>query len=174
MEPVHPNSLHKKIREKAGRTLGVDYLPEEVEKLKRRGYEVVTGNVEKLDLGRQFDVVVAGNIIEHLSSPGLFLDSVRKHLKEDGIFLLTTDNCYGLRSLKGIILKDKIRPHEEHALAFEEEVLRHLLSRHGFKIADFYYYNGPYPNPLKKKFLDALCRIRKSWAWQMLAVAQRS
>lgn len=166
--------LHRKIHEKASKTLGVDYLPQEVEKLKKMGYEVVQGNVENLDLGKQFDAVVAGNIIEHLSNPGLFLDSVHKHLKDTGHFLITTDNCYGLRSLKGIFLNDFIRPNNEHTMTFEEEVFRQMLKRHGFQVVEFYYYNGPYPKPFKKWMIDSLCRIRKSWAWQMLAVAQKS
>ncbi len=165
--------LHRKIREKAAKTLGVDYLPEEVEKLTRVGYEVVQGNVESLHLGREFDLVVAGNIIEHLSNPGLFLESVKRHMKEGGYFILTTDNCYGLRSLKGITLNDRIRPNQEHTMTFEEEVLKQLLGRHGLEVVDFYYYNGPYPNPFKKWFIDSLCQIRKSWAWQMLAVVQK-
>jgi SAM-dependent methyltransferase len=165
--------LHRKIREGAKKSLGVDYAASEVDRLKGMGYDVVQGNVESLNLGRQFDVVIAGNIIEHLSNPGLFLETVKRHLKETGNFILTTDNCYGLRSLKAVAFHDGIRPNREHSMTFEEQVLRQLLERHQFSIKDFYYYNGPYDNPLKKWLIDALCRIRKSWAWQMLAVAKK-
>jgi hypothetical protein len=58
-------------------------------------------------------------------------------------------------------------------MTFEEEVLRQLLERHRFRVSDFYYYNGPYASPFKKRLIDTLCRIRKSWAWQMLAVARK-
>lgn len=166
--------LHRKIKEIAKITVGVDYASEEVSKLKAKGYDVILDNVETLDLKKQFDVVVAGNIIEHLSNPGLFLETVKRHLKDNGQFILTTDNCYGLRSLKAITLFDRIRPNQEHAMAFEEEVLKQLLRRHQFKIQDVYYYNGPYPNPLKKWLIDSLCRLRKSWAWQMLVVSQKA
>ncbi len=166
--------LHRKIRSCAKQTLGVDYVPEEVKRLREKGYEVVQGNVETLDLKRKFDVVVAGNIIEHLSNPGLFLETVKRHLKEHGVFVLTTDNCYGLRSLKAVTFFDGINPNKEHTMTFEEKVLKQLLSRHQFEVLDFYYYNGPYPNPAKKWLIDSLCRIRKSWAWQMLAVAKVS
>ena len=165
--------LHRKIRQSAKSTLGVDYAAEEVSRLKNLGYEVIQGNVETLNLGRKFDVIVAGNIIEHLSNPGLFLETVRKHLKEDGVFILTTDNCYGLRSLKAVTFSDGIRPNQEHSMTFEEEVLKQLLRRHHFEIADFYYYNGPYPSAFKKWFIDILCKFRKSWAWQMLVVARK-
>lgn len=164
--------LHAKICSAAKEVLGVDYLEGEVRSLCERGYKAVQGNVEDLNLGRRFEVITAGNIIEHLSNPGLFLDSVKRHLQDDGLFLLTTDNCYGLRSLKGIFLHDEIFPNAEHAMTFEEKVLRHLLERHGFHIRSFYFYNGPYASLLKKKFIDILCRFRKSWAWQMLVVAE--
>jgi SAM-dependent methyltransferase len=166
--------LHRKIAGEALETLGVDRAEEEVKRLQALGYQVVQGDVEKLDLGRRFDVVVAGNIIEHLSNPGLLLESVKKHLKPDGLFVLTTDNCYGLRSLKAVAFLDGIRPNQEHTVTFEEEVLRQLLRRHGFEVLDFYYYNGPYRSPLKKWLIDSLCRMRKSWAWQMLAVVRQA
>jgi len=164
--------LHRKIRQTAATTVGVDYVPEEVERLKHKGYDVVFGNVEELNLNRKFDIVTAGNIIEHLSNPGRFLDSVRRHLRPDGTFLLTTDNCYGLRSLKAITLSDGVRPNDEHTMTFEEKVFRQLLVRHKFKVEDFYYYNGPYPTRFKKWLIDSLCGFRKSWAWQMLAVCR--
>lgn len=135
---------------------------------------MIQGNAESLDLQRTFDVVVAGNIIEHLSNPGLFLESVKRHLRDDGIFILTTDNCYGLRSLKAVTFFDSVCPNQEHTLAFEEAVLKQLLQRHQLKGVDFYYYNGPYPHPLKKWFIDFLCTIQKSWAWQMLAVCKKA
>ena len=166
--------LHRKIRERAASILGVDYALEEVRRLKQKGYNVVQGNVETLDLAKQFDVVVAGNIIEHLSNPGLFLETVKRHLKADGLFVLTTDNCYGLRSLKAVTFHDGISPNKEHSMAFEEQVLKQLLARHGLRVQSFYYYNGPYPSPLKRWLMDALCQIRKSWAWQMLAVAKKN
>ena len=164
--------LHRKIRQIATHTLGVDHAASEVERLKEKGYNVILGGVENLQIGKEFDVVVAGNIIEHLSNPGLFLESVKRHLKKDGVFISTTDNCYGLRSLKAVTLFDGIRPNQEHVVTFEEEVLRQLLERHGFSVQEFYYYNGPYPNRLKKWLIDTLCRFRKSWAWQMLVVAK--
>ncbi len=165
--------LHRKIKSCSKDLLGVDYQIEAVQELRSKGYHVEAGNVEALNLGRTFDVITAGNIIEHLSNPGLFLDSVRRHMDEKSLFLLTTDNCYGLRSLKAIFLRDGVVPNSEHVMTFEEEILRQFLERHGFEIIGFYYYNGPYANPLKEKIINFLCRIRKNFAWQMLVVAKK-
>ena len=166
--------LHKKVRNVAGELLGVDYQQSEVDALNAMGYRVVLGNVEQLNLGEQFDVVLAGNIIEHLSNPGMFLEAAKRHLRPDSIFILTTDNCFGLRSLRAMMTNDQIRPNEEHVLTFEEAVLRQLFERHGFKILDFYYYNGPYHDKFKGWVINTLCKIRKSFAWQMLVVAQKT
>lgn len=164
--------LHGKMCATAAKILGLDYAREEVDKLRAKGFNVRVGNAESFSMEERFDVVVAGNLIEHLSNPGNFLEACRKHINPGGCLALTTDNCYGLRSLKAIFLHDKILPNKEHVLAFEEAVLRQLLVRHGFRVREFYYYNGPYASAWKKKWMDALCRFRKSWAWQMLLIAE--
>lgn len=43
------------------------------------------------DLG-QYDAIVCCEAMGYLQNPGLFLQSVRKHLKEDGIFILSIPN----------------------------------------------------------------------------------
>ena len=164
--------LHKKIVNASGTTLGVDYLEEDVKNLKSRGYNVIQGNVEDLNLDKKFDVITAGNIIEHLSNPGNFLNSVKNHLSPEGHFLLTTDCCYGLRSLKAIFLRDEVNPNDEHTMTFEENVLKQFLIRHDLEVVDFYFYNGPYKSKFKEWLINTLCKFRKSWAWQMLVVAK--
>ena len=165
--------LHRKIKSAARDLLGIDYQIDAVKSLREKGYNVEAGNVEALNLGRTFDAITAGNIIEHVSNPGLFLDSVRRHMRDDSLFLLTTDNCYGLRSLKAILLNDGVIPNNEHVTTFEEKILRQFLERHGFDVVGFYFYNGPYANCWKEKLINFLCRIRKNFAWQMLVVARK-
>ncbi len=58
----------------------------------------VQGNVETATLeplgGRPFDVIVAGEIIEHLENPGLFLRACRPLLSAEGSLIITTINAY--------------------------------------------------------------------------------
>ena len=78
--------LHGILSQYAGCILGVDILEKEVEKIKKMGYNVVCADVEKMDLPeKDFDVIVAGELIEHLANPGLFLENCRKHLKDGGL-----------------------------------------------------------------------------------------
>ena len=69
-EMNRPLWLHKIIKSVAKSVTGVDFEREEVEKLRAKGYDVIYGDVETVDMGKTFDVVVAGELIEHLSNPG--------------------------------------------------------------------------------------------------------
>ncbi|HEV8594474.1 MAG TPA: methyltransferase domain-containing protein, partial [Thermoplasmata archaeon] len=68
---------HEQIAKRAKYCLGIDIWKQEVEKRKAMGYNVVDGNVETMSLERQFDVIVASDLIEHLANPGLFLERCR-------------------------------------------------------------------------------------------------
>lgn len=87
-----PNWLYGIINKHAKNVLGVDYLEEDILARKGQGYNVVCANVETMELGDQFEVVVAGDLIEHLSNPGEFMKRVYEHLAPGGLFLLTTPN----------------------------------------------------------------------------------
>lgn len=96
--------------------------------------EIVRGDAETYSFKRTFDVVIMGDILEHVSNQGLLLDNARKHLKPKGILILTTPN---LRS--AWILQ---RQREDHMLGHVKETLIQLLERHKFKVKELRYYSG--------------------------------
>src|SRR5580765_6815911 len=63
--------------------------------------QIVLGDLEKLDqvgIHGAFDVIVAGEIIEHLDNPGLFLDGIQRFMGKDSLLIVTTVNAYcGMR-----------------------------------------------------------------------------
>ena len=73
----------------------MDVDAEGVAALVRDGYRAVCADVQDLDLGRQFDTIIAGEIIEHLENPwAVFYKAVRKHLKRGGQLIITTPNPF--------------------------------------------------------------------------------
>ena len=50
------------------------------------------------DWGGRFDVISALEVIEHMDDTDVFLDRVREHLAEGGLFLVTTPNINNLRN----------------------------------------------------------------------------
>jgi ubiquinone biosynthesis O-methyltransferase len=59
----------------------------------------VVGNAETIDLGEKFDVILTSEVIEHVSHPELLLKNVAKHLRPDGIGIISIPNGYCLWEL---------------------------------------------------------------------------
>lgn len=129
-----PNWLHQHLYACADEVLGLDYLEKDVEKLAEQGYNVTFGDAENLSLSRRFDTIVAGELIEHLSNPGSFLDCCREHLVDDGQLILTTPNVWGVTYLKRLLFAGEVHCNEEHACWYDRRTLRQLLERHGFDV----------------------------------------
>src|SRR5688572_6855019 len=89
--------LHALIAQRAKSVIGVDILDEAVETVNSHGkYRFVVGNVEELDFDHEFDVVVAGEIVEHIYNMGNFLDSAWRALRRDGLLIITTPGHHAL------------------------------------------------------------------------------
>ncbi len=108
-------------------------LDEDVRDLQARGYDVVAADAQDFDLGQRFDTVVAGEIIEHLSDVGGFLDSVHQHLEPDGHLVRTTPNPWTFHRFRRALFGD-VPSNPEHTCWFDERTLRQVLERHSFEI----------------------------------------
>jgi SAM-dependent methyltransferase len=122
--------LHKAVVEVAADTLGVDYLGEEVAALTQRGYKMVVGDVNKrLSIDRRFDVIVVGNLIEHLSSFEGLLNNIRHLLKPDGVVLISTANPFFREQYFYSALKNDIIVNPEHTCWIDPVTLDQLCRR---------------------------------------------
>ncbi|TAK90868.1 MAG: methyltransferase domain-containing protein [Verrucomicrobia bacterium] len=148
-------SLHAKLSAVCDCT-GVDLDAVTVEQLRAAGIfqNVLIGDVERLDdcAGKLplFDLVVAGDIIEHLSNPGLMLDGVRRVLKPGGSLLVSTPNALSLPSFLRHV-RGTFREGNQHALSFNAITLAQLLERHGYTVAQAltcHHALAPRLNPL--------------------------
>lgn len=134
--------LHQFLVDRAGRVVGVDILPEAVARMNREGYEALSANVEELDLGETFDVVMAGDILEHLDNPGQFFDHAARHLAPGGVLLVTTPNPITYVRLLRVLMKGQAGANKQHTCWFTAKVLRQLAQRHGLCVADESYVNN--------------------------------
>ena len=140
----NPEWLHDVISKHAGSTLGVDCLQEGVTALNKLGYNVINSDVQTMQLGGKFDVVVAGDIIEHLSNCGQFLKRVHEHLTTDGLFLVSTPNPIHFLRFVELLFKGQGSPNPEHTCWFTRSVLSQLAGRFGFEIVDVTYIDNSY------------------------------
>src|SRR6266542_3336686 len=75
--------LHAQLKSVASELWGVDISAEGISQLREAGFDnLIRANVERLDeidglRSQHFEVIIAGELIEHLLNPGLLLTSCR-------------------------------------------------------------------------------------------------
>jgi 2-polyprenyl-3-methyl-5-hydroxy-6-metoxy-1,4-benzoquinol methylase len=136
------NWLHKRLRSSATRVLGLDLSEPGVAELNRRGYEIVCGDAMTVDVGERFDLVTAGEIIEHVENPGTLIRNLKRHLKPGGKLVVTTPNVfYGLHFVESLVASPYNRWNEEHVSWFCYFTLENLLVRCGMQVEQCLYFS---------------------------------
>lgn len=134
-------SLHWKLTQ-LSETVGIDRSVAVIDGYRKLGVftNIVAGDVERLEdlhLTRKFDVVVAGDIIEHLSNPGRMLDGIKRFCNGNTDVIITTPNAFGapnfLRCSVG-----KIREGAEHVMSCNGQNLVSRLTRRGYSICELH------------------------------------
>lgn len=154
--------VHDYLISVAKEVIGIDYLDSAVKELNALGYNILCQNAENIKIERKFDVVFAGEIIEHLNNQGLFLDSVKKLINKEGILIITTPNVFSLQRLIPVFYKLTNNPNvnSEHVLFHTPKTLTTLLTRNGFKIIKTEYAHYPVKKKnIKQILVRMLCPI---------------
>ena len=131
--------LHKAINMHAASCKGLDLYEAGVNHLNTEGYDVIYGDAQDFDLKKKYEVIVAGDLIEHLENFTGFFNSVSKNLANNGSLLIATPNpWHWKRCIKGFLGK-KIAVNPEHTCWFCPETLRLLAGRHNFEVVNVEY-----------------------------------
>ena len=129
--------LHARLAAVSREIVGVDMAAEDIARLRAHPEygTLIEGNAEELHmlgLGR-FDLIVAGEVVEHLDNPGRFLDSARSVLSSDGRLLVTVPNAFCLRRMLRIPFGvEKVHP--DHVAYYSQATMGELLRRHGYAV----------------------------------------
>ena len=139
--------LHQKLLDVTGYLVRIDIDREGLQLMKHRlGIEKLychdVQDLDTLELNEKFDVVIAGDIIEHLDNPGLFLRGVKRFLTPEGIMIITTSNAFTLLGMLKILFGIE-GVHSDHRFYFSYSTLLRLLSVHSFHISEFYLTYPP-------------------------------
>ena len=115
--------------------MGIDMLEEGVRELAKRGFKSETANAEHFNLNTEFDVIFAGELIEHLEDFRGFLDSCKRHMTADSKLIITAPNSFGVVYFVVRLLGIKF-VNVEHTCWFDEQTIEQLLNRHSLKIIE--------------------------------------
>lgn len=168
------NWLHGIIAQYASSCLGIDILEEAVERANNQGqYQFIVGNVEELPFDKEFDVIVAGEIVEHIYNMGLFLDSAWRSLREDGILVITTPSHHSISSIVSSTIFGKEICHPEHTCYYSKQTLSYIVAKHGFRISALHLLSRPAKSPIVARLRSLIIRMRPSLAEQLVLVAHK-
>jgi 2-polyprenyl-3-methyl-5-hydroxy-6-metoxy-1,4-benzoquinol methylase len=132
--------LHSLIHEVSSTCLGVDIDERGIEEMKQEGYDAIVEDAQNLSINERFDVIVAGEIIEHLPNPGGLFESAKDHLCKNGLLIITTPNPFALiRFVTYFSPIHNFSVFEEHVSWFDRITLRQFASRYGFTEKEYHY-----------------------------------
>lgn len=131
-----------KLKKFGGNVVGVDISKKAINEAKKVLDKaiVLDLNEGKLPFStKEFDIVIAAELIEHLFQPQNLLNSVAKIIKDEGVFILTTPNLlyWGnrLKFLKGEFVYQKSGVFDEgHVHFYTHKTLENDIGNSGFKI----------------------------------------
>jgi SAM-dependent methyltransferase len=176
--------LHEKLINQASSVLGLDYEENEIAQMIREGYNAVAGDATKFSLSKTFDAIVAGELIEHVLNPGLFLECASKHLDRKGVLILTMPNANCLSYfLENLLLGHEI-DNPDHVALYSPITITYLLKKCGFVVDGIVFLaeNTAYCHQslvckmlvfIKQAIQLALGFIRPSMCHHMIVIAHR-
>jgi SAM-dependent methyltransferase len=140
--------LHGRLAEVAASLVGLDSDEEGVEAARREGFDARVVDAQSPEavagLGLEpADVVIAGEIVEHLDAPGPFLRAMRELAKPDGLLVLTTPNAYRLLNFLAPLSGSEL-VHPDHTAWHSPRTLTTLLERSGWQVEGIAYYRNPW------------------------------
>lgn len=156
-----PRWVHNLIRAQGADVWGVD-LEYAEGRLPGPADHYQKASAESFSFDTSFDAIFAGDIIEHLSNPGLFLDAAKRHLKRDGALILTTPNAFNIFNLAEKFTKDEPTVNSDHTFYFNKKTLLKLLEKNGWKADEVSYVYSlelTHKESWKKKFLNLIYAV---------------
>ncbi len=157
--------LHQELEAITPDLYGFDFDQEGIDILSASGsrnlYRADLERLEEVDLDDTFDVIIAGEMIEHLNNPGKFLNGIKRFMNLETDLMITTINAYsamrfamyGLRGRGGF--NEPVHP--DHVAYYSYRTLKLLVERNGFELRRFCFYDvGPEHRPHLRWFYKAI------------------
>ncbi len=152
---------HARIAQCASYCLGLDILREEIEALKRAGYNVrVADATSEEDLGERFDIAFIGDVVEHVDDPVRLLHFAARHLAPDGVILVTTPNPFSRKFFRQFKRDGAMVNNLDHVCWITPSMALELGRRAGLELRAYHLAKRMPRNP----FVRAMRRLTRGFA----------
>lgn len=156
-------NFHKEIM-RIGEVYGLDVLKTDI-----KNTYVGSGEDMIFD-SNTFDTVIAGEVIEHMSSPFEFLLECKRVCNENGNIILTTPNIHNFWWNRKALLDDMFEYHPEHVHSWDIPLLKSLCKRANLSIIEYGYIdNTPTWSPMR-----IIYRMFPILSWHVYIILKKS
>ncbi len=130
--------LHRHLVDVAAECLGVDILAAEIQELSDRGYSVVCHDLLAGPLDDTFDLIVCGELLEHVTAPEDLLRSAAVMLRPGGIVVVTTPNPWYVNPMfKSAFGRSTFVDSADHVAWYDPSTMLELAARAGLGLTFF-------------------------------------
>lgn len=136
--------LHTQILMNAPETLGVDIDTDAMQLIAAHAPQAKLFSPESVPSYNEFlaDIIVAGEVIEHIVDFALFGSLLRKVSGPESVVIVTTPNAYSLKgTLRALVGTEE--QHPDHKCLFSPATLQVMMTGLGFQLLSRSYYNNP-------------------------------
>ena len=168
--------LHMRLLQSASRVAGFDWSEEGLQVLKEHG----VGDLHRLNLLDQQDVeagwqqlgfdpeiVLAGELLEHLDRAGMVLENCRRMMSDQARLVITVPNAFSVRGFLHVLRGyEKVAP--DHVSYYSYANIRELVERNGFQLERVHWYRY---SP-SRKAIDRIVDVALApmiWLWPQLS-----
>lgn len=118
-------------------------------------------------LGFEPDIVVAGELLEHLDRAGMVLENCRKMMSPTCKMVITVPNAFSIRNLLHVLRGyEKVAP--DHVSYYSYSNVRELAERNGFALDRVNWYRySPARKAIDRVIDTALAPL--TWMWPQLS-----
>jgi 2-polyprenyl-3-methyl-5-hydroxy-6-metoxy-1,4-benzoquinol methylase len=139
--------LHMQLVAAAKHVIGVDISQEALDALGARGVgNLIRWDVERLSelsLEGPIEVIVLGEVLEHLANPGLCLRGLASHMAAfNAACLITVPNAFSVRHFYSVALTQTELVWPDHTAYYSITTLSSLLDRYGLAVREMYMYSN--------------------------------
>lgn len=155
----------RRAQKVARRIVGVDIDQALCEKTVAMGFDVRHLDAcSDVSLEEKFDVVLAGDVIEHVNNPASLLEFAKRHLSGSGKIIITTPNPYFYRYFYANFRKGLHMANFEHTCWVTPTCMNELCRRSGLEFTGYVMIIKPRSF---KYYMMKLLPFTKSWieAW---------
>ncbi len=136
--------LYREIDKVCAEQVGVDLDQASVDFLNSKKEELTSSRSICLDMNQFWDldyepdVIIFGEVIEHLMNLETALTNLKKVMKKDTLLIISTPNCFSFDAIIANLLGYELF-HPDHKVYFSHRMLTHLLKFNWLKTVDTYF-----------------------------------